>query len=140
MGDERKISIPEDVQFHPDVHLMVFRPRGILDDDHINRVVEFLDQEEELATTPFNRYSDLSKFDAVDLDFEFIFKISLYRRLVYGNRPPVRSAFFVTSPATSRIVRIHALMTDHSPLRVAMFHDIDAAAKWLEVSREVLDR
>lgn len=60
--------------------------------------------------------------------------------MVYGDRPPIKSAFYVTSPATARIVRIHALMTDHSPIQVAMFHEVDEAAKWLEISREILDR
>ena len=139
MADERKLTIPDDVQFHPDLHLMVFRNRGILDEERVNEVVAFIEQEEDLAERPFNRYSDLSKLDAVDLDFRFVFQISLYRRLVYGNRTPVKSAFYVTSPATTRVVRIHALMTDHSPLRVAMFHDIGDAAQWLEVPREVLE-
>ena len=140
MADERKIAIPESVQFHPDVHLMIFRHRGILDEESINQIVGFVEQEEIRADRPFNRFADLSQLDAVELDFSFIFRISLYRRLAYGNRAPVKSAFYVTSPATARIVRIHALMTDHSPLRVAMFHDVGEAAKWLEVPREFLER
>jgi hypothetical protein len=50
----------------------------------------------------------------------------------------VKPAFFVTDPEIARSVKLHALMTDHSPLKVAMFKERDAAAKWLGVPIEIL--
>ena len=76
---------------------------------------------------------------AFDLDFDFVFRISLHRRLVYANRPPVKSAFYVNSPAIARIVKLHALLTENSPLQVQMFKDFAGAAKWLGVSLETLE-
>ena len=58
----------------------------------------------------------------------------IYRRLTYAGRPPIKSAFLVTKPEVAHLVRIHAIMTDHSPLQVKMFEEREAAATWLGVS------
>jgi len=129
---------PPNVLFHRDRCLMVFRPRGILDENSIETIVEFIEKEEDRAEKPFNRFSDFSKLDAIDLDFQFLVRVCLHRRLAYAQHPPVKSAFYVTSEAAARIVKIHALMTDHSPLKVKMFWELDEAAKWLDVSEETL--
>lgn len=130
--------LPPDVIFHHDLRLLVFRPRGILTEKEVNRVVEFLEIEEDRAQMPFNRFTDNSKLDAIDLDFNFVFRISLHRRLVYSKRPLVKSAFYVNSPAVARIVKLHSILTDRSPLQVKMFKDFATAAKWLGVSVETL--
>jgi hypothetical protein len=134
-----KMRLPPDVIFHHDLRLLVFRPRGILTEKEVNRIVHFLEIEEDRAQHPFNRFTDNSKLDAVDLDFDFIFRISLHRRLVYAKKPSVKSAFYVNSPAVARIVKLHAILTDRSPLRVKMFKDFASAAKWLGVSAETLE-
>lgn len=118
---------------------MVFRPVGILDEKRVHRIVTFLEREEERAKEPFNRYSDLSRLDAVDLDFGFVFRIALHRRIFYEKRSPIKSAFYVTSPAAARVVKIHAMVTDLSPIKVQMFKHRAEAAKWLDVSLEALD-
>lgn len=134
-----KMKLPRWVSFHHDHRLMVFRPLGILDEPEVERTVAMLEQLEKEADRPFNRFSDLSKLDAINLGFEFIFRISLHRRLVYSKSPPVKSAFYVTSPATNRIVRAHAILTDRSPLQVKSFKDLVLAAKWLGVPIEDLE-
>ncbi len=53
--------------------------------------------------------------------------------------PRVKSAFYVTSDAVARLVKIHVLMTDHSPLECAMFETLEETAKWLGVSTETLE-
>ena len=135
----KKPRLPRWLAFHHDLHLMVSRPRGIIDEARIEEVVAALEQFENADHHPFNRYTDLSQIDAVDLHFKFIFHISLHRRLVYAKYPPVKSAFYVTSPATAHIVKMHAILTDHSPLRVKLFKEEEAAAKWLGVSVEELN-
>ena len=128
------------ILFQQDLHLMVYRPRGILGEKDVETIVAELEHLEDAADQPFYRYTDLSKIDAVDLRFEFIFRISLHRRRVYAKHPPTKSAFLVTSPATTRVARTHAILSDHSPLRVKLFKEIEPAAKWLGVSTEDLDR
>src|SRR5438270_5219081 len=117
---------------------MVWKPHGILDQALVNEIVEFVEAAEERANKPFNRFADLSALDAVDLNFKFVFYIALHRRLSYEPNPPVKSAFYVTSPATTHYAKLHAMLTDYSPLEVALFTDRLAAAKWLGVPGEAL--
>ena len=134
-----KMKLPPNVVFHHDLRLTVYRPRGIINEKEVKRIVEFLEREEDRAERPFNRFTDNSKLDVIDLDFHFVFRISLHRRLVYAKRPPVKSAFYVNSPAVAQVVKLHAIITEHSPLQVKMFKDFAAAAKWLGVSVETLE-
>jgi hypothetical protein len=107
-------------------------------DKRLDQVIELLEREENKAARPFNRFTDLSKLDAIDVDFRTAFRFSLHRRLFYKSRPAVKSAIYVTSEAAARIVKIHAMMTDCSPLKVKMFDELSSAAKWLGVSVEDL--
>ena len=64
--------------------------------------------------------------------------MSLLTRLSYVGREQIKSAFYVTHPEAAQLVKIHALMTDQSPLDVEMFEEREAAAKWLGVPVESL--
>jgi len=134
-----KMKLPPGFLFHHDLRLMVFRPRGILTEKWLDEVIELLEREEDEAKTPFNRFTDLSKLDAIDVDFKTVFRFSLHRRLSYAGRPPVKSAIYVTSEAAARIVKIHAVVTGHSPLNVELFDTLADAATWLDVSLETLE-
>ena len=102
-------------------------------------VVEFLEKAEDKAVAPFHRFTDLSKLDALDIDFKSMIRISLHRRLSYAQHPPVKSAFYVTSPAAARVVKVHVILTDHSPLKCKMFRELAAAARWLDVPKSTLE-
>src|SRR4051794_21013886 len=102
------------VSFDHDLHLMITRPRGILDEEKVEQAVAMLDELETTTERLFNRYSDLSKLDAIDITLPAIIRLSLHRRTVSANRPQVKSAFYVTSEATARVVKAHALLTDYS--------------------------
>ncbi len=128
------MKLPPNVFFRPDLRLMIFRPRGILNEKRVNTIVAFLEEVEERVGHPFDRFSDLSKLDAIDLEFRYLFRVSLHRRLSYAGRPPVKSAFYVPNKATAQIVKVHALVTDYSPLQVELFTGIAKAAEWLGVS------
>lgn len=80
----------------------------------------------------------MSLIDSVELNFKFIFHVALYRRLSYAGRPKVKSAFYVSTPAAAHYVKLHAVLTDHSALNVALFEEREAAAKWLGIPVEIL--
>ena len=132
------MKLPAQVLFRKDLFLMLWKPRGILDEAVVNEIVVFIETAEARAGKPFNRFADLSAPDAVDLNFKFVFHIALHRRLSYAPKPAVKSAFYVTSPATTHYIKLHAILTDYSPLDVALFTDRAAAAKWLGVPLEAL--
>jgi len=129
---------PAEVEFLEEAHLLVWRPRGILDEAAVNKVLVDLLRREAMAAKPFNRFCDLSAIESFHLTFRYIFHVALHRRLSYAGRGPIKSAFYVTHPEAAHLVKIHALMTDYSPLNVEMFEEREAAAKWLGVSVESL--
>ena len=126
------------VEFHEDLHLIVWRPRDVLDETAVNKVLLELLRREAMAAQSFNRFSDLSLVESFDLTFQYVLHVALHRRLSYVGQKPVKSAFYVTHPEAVRLVKIHALMTDYSPLNVKMFEEREAAAKWLGVPVESL--
>ena len=101
-------------------------------------MVEFIEAVEKRNREPLNRFVDLSALDAVYLNFKFVFHVALDRRLSAAPKPAVKSAFYVTSPATTHYAKLHAVLTYYSPLDVALFTNRDAAAKWLGVPLEAL--
>ena len=132
------MKLPAHVLFRKDLSLILWRPRGILDESKVNEMVAFTKTVEKRNRQPLNRFIDLSALNAVDLNFEFVFHVALGRRLSAAPKPAVKSAFYVTSPDTTHYAKLHAMITDHSPLHVALFTDREAAAKWLGVPLEAL--
>jgi hypothetical protein len=118
---------------------MVYRPRGVLSERRVNAIVAFLEKEEDEAEKPFDRFTDLSRVDALTLDVNAMIRISLYRRLAYGNNPPVKSAFYVTSNEAASLIKVHVLLTNHSSIKARMFETVEDCGKWLGVSPEILE-
>ena len=132
-------TLPPGILFHREQRLLVYRPRGTLNEHRINGIIAYLEKEEDAAESPFNRFTDLSQVDALDLDVNAMIRISLYRRLAYGNYPPIKSAFYVTTNVAAELVKVHVLLTNHSSIKARMFHDLNDSAHWLGVSRELLE-
>ena len=63
---------------------------------------------------------------------------SLHRRLSYAGRPPVKSAILATDAAMIHYGRLHAVLTQGSPINVRIFQDRAKAAQWLSVPVEQL--
>jgi len=129
------MELPPDVEYVEDANLFIWRPRGVLSEALVNQIVVFVGEQEETLDRSFN--PDLSALDAVDLNFDYVFHIALYRRLSYAG-DKVKSAFYVSSSDAAHYAKLHALLTDHSPLQVSIFTELEAAAKWLGVPVESL--
>jgi hypothetical protein len=126
-------ELPADVEYVEDASLIVWRPRGMLNEAEVNKVLVDLIRRETTAEKPFNRFADLSLVESFHLTFKYVFHVALHRRLSYVGRERIKSAFYVTNPEAVRVIKIHALLTDLSPLEVEMFETREAAAKWLGV-------
>ena len=131
------MELPVDVEFVENANLFIWRPHGVLSEALVNNIIGFVREQEETLGRSFNRFADLSALDAVDLNFNYVFHIALYRRLSYAGGK-VKSAFYVSSSNAEHYAKLHALLTDHSPLQVSIFSDREAAAKWLGVPSELL--
>jgi hypothetical protein len=129
---------PADVQFHEDVRLLVWRPRGVLNEAALKHIVMLIEDLEAKSGKPFNRFSDTLAADAIDLNFRYVFDFSLFRRLSYAGRPPVKSAILVSSLTLAHYSRLHEMLTRGSSIKVRIFEEREAAAKWLGVPVELL--
>jgi hypothetical protein len=132
------MKLPADVTFIEDVTLFIWRPRGVLDEAMVNTILTFVVDQESKLGRPFDRFTDMSALNAVDLTFKYVFHVALYRRLSRAGREVVKSAFLVTDPEIAHYIKLHAIMTNHSPLKVSMFEERDAAAQWLGVPIGIL--
>jgi hypothetical protein len=133
-----KMQLPPDVEFHEDVRLFIWRPCGVINQAAVNTIITALGELEFSLKEPFNRFADTVGADAVDLNFEYIIRVSLYRRLVYANRPPIKSAILATDSTLIHYGKVHALLTQGSPIKARVFQDRQEAARWLGAPLELL--
>jgi hypothetical protein len=108
-----------DIQFHEEVRLLVWRPRGVLSEAALEQIVTLIGDLEASSEIPFNRFTDTTAAEAIDLNFRHVFHVALFRRLSYAGRPPVKSAILVTSFTVSHYSKLHELLTRSSSIRFA---------------------
>ncbi len=132
------MKLPPDVEFYEDIRLIVWRPHGLVDKAAVNKIITVIGELETMSKEPFNRFSDTVRADAVDLNFEYIIHVSLYRRAFYGKRPAIKSAILATDATLIHYAKVHALLTQGSPINVCVFQDRKEAAQWLGVPIAIL--
>jgi hypothetical protein len=133
-----KLPLPPDFEFHEEVCLLIHRPRGVLNRAAINKIISLIGELEYTLKKPFNRFLDTVGAAAIDLNLEYIRRVSLYRRRVYGNRPAIKTAILATDSTMADYGRLHASLAQGSPINVRVFQDRKEAAQWLGVPVELL--
>ena len=132
------MSLPPDVEFREDIRLLVYTPRGSVNEAAINKVLSALEELEAELQEPFNRFTDTSAADEIELNFKYVIQFSLHRRLSYAGRPPVKSAILATDSTMVHYGKLHAVRTQGSPINVRIFKDRNEAAQWLDVPLQIL--
>jgi hypothetical protein len=136
-GSTAAMKLPADVQFDEKVRLFIWRPQGLINESTVNKIITTLGEMEARFFEPFNRFSDTSAAEAADLNFKYIFHISLFRRLSYRG-PPIKSAILATTETHLHYSKLHAILTQGSPIKVRIFQELAAAATWLAVPVDLL--
>jgi hypothetical protein len=132
------IKLPPDIEFHQDIRLLIYRPKGVINEAEINRVIGVIEGIEAASQQPFNRFSDTSETHEVELNFKYVIQASLHRRLAHRGRAPVKSAILATDSTIVHYARLLALLTEGSSIKVEVFQDRAKAAQWLGVPEELL--
>ena len=132
------MTLPPDIEFLEDIRLFIYKPRGSLNEASVTRAVKILTDLEAMLKEPFNRFSDTSAIDRVELNYQYVIQVSLYRVLTYADRPPVKSAILATEPTVGHYFQLHAIITEDSPINDRVFRAREDAAKWLGVAVERL--
>jgi hypothetical protein len=133
------MKLPPDVEFHDDIRLLIYRPRGVIDEAAVKKIVDVLEDLEAKLQKPFDRFSDTLAADDVELNFKYVIQVSLCRRLAYTGHPPVKSAILATDATMIHYARLHALLTQGSPIHVHVFKDRQETANWLGVPIDRLE-
>src|SRR3954470_3588501 len=128
------MNLPPDMQFHEDIGLLVYRPSGLLNEAAVNKIISVIGDLEARLKEPFDRFSDTLGQDEVELNFKYIIHDSLSRPLTYAGRPPIKSAILATHSTIIHYGKLHALLTQGSPINVRLFEDRREAAQWLNLS------
>ena len=132
------MELPPEIEFHEDIRLLVYRPRGLIDEGAINKIIRVVEDLEAATQEPFNRFSDTSEIHEVELNFRYVIQVSLHRRLSHKGRAPVKSAILATDSTVVHYARLLALLTQGSSIKVQVFQDRQEAAQWLGVPLELL--
>jgi hypothetical protein len=132
------MNLPPDIEFHEDFRLLIYRPKGLINEAEINRVIGVIEGVEAATQEPFNRFSDTLETHEVELNFRYVIHISLHRRLSHKGRAPVKSAILATDSTLVHYARLLALLTQGSSITVRVFQDRKEAAQWLGVPVELL--
>jgi len=132
------MTLSPDVKFHEDIRLLIYTPRGLLNEQSVNRILGIVEDLEAKEQQPFNRFFDTLGHDEVELNFRYIIQISLHRVLSYLDRPPVKSAILATDSTIVHYCQLHAIITEDSPINVRIFEKREDAAKWLGVPLQKL--
>jgi len=132
------MKLPPDIEFHEDIRLLIYRPKGLINEAEINRVIGIIEGIEAASQQPFNRFSDTSEIHEVELNFHYVIQASLHRRLSHKGRVPVKSAILATDSTIVHYARLLALLTEGSSIKVRVFGDRKEAADWLGVPVELL--
>ena len=127
-----------DIEFDEDIRLLIYRPHGVIDEAAVKKVVSVLEDLEAKLQQPFNRFLDGLAADEVELNFKYVIQVSLCRRLSYAGHPPVKSAILAADSTMIHYARLHALLTQGSPIKVRVFRDRAEAAEWLVLPLERL--
>jgi len=132
------MKLPPEIEFHEDLRLLVYRPQGVIDEPAVKKIVSVLEELEARLQKPFDRFSDTLQADEVELNFKYVIQVSLCRRLSYAGHPPVKSAILATDSTMIHYARLHAVLTQGSPINVRVFQDRKEGADWLGVPVERL--
>src|SRR5262244_1138398 len=133
------MKLPPNIEFHQDIRLLIYRPKGVINEAEINRVIGVIEGIEAGSSEPFNRFSDTSETHEVELNFRYVIQVSLHRRLTHKGRAPVKSAILATDSTLIHYARLLVLLTEGSSIKVRVFQDRNEAAQWLGVSPGLLE-
>ena len=133
-----KAKLPPEVEFHEDIHLLVYRPRGLIDEAAISNIIAVIERLEIEKWSPFNRYYDMSGATEVKLNLKYVTDASIHRRLSHRGRKSVKSAILAKDWDLVHYGHLLELLTQGSSIKVRIFQDRNEAAKWLGVSLERL--
>jgi hypothetical protein len=118
--------------FRPEVQLLLWRPQGLFDEELGDRMLEFLEREEQRTGPPFHRYADLTCITDIRLRFGHTYQVAERRKSGYQGEP-VKSAIFCDWIIGFGLARMYEALMEGAALQVKAFRKREEAAEYLGV-------
>jgi hypothetical protein len=92
------MKLPNDVECIDEADLVEWRPHGLLNQAQANKILIFVVEQERKFGRPFNRFTDMSALEAVELSFKWC---RLYHLPVGGSEGEIAGGFNFETSAVS---------------------------------------
>ncbi len=122
--------------FHPEAHLLTWFPKGVLNNERADEVLDFLESTESEGE-PFHRYTDMSGYTRIQIGLDHVVRLARRRRRAYQGLP-IKSAFYAVRLISVSIAKMYEELMEGSFINARTFRDRAAAADWLGVSESLL--
>jgi hypothetical protein len=128
---------PADLLHYPAHNLVAWQPQGVLDDELLDEIGEWLCDIEK-ASAPFKRFVDFSRLTSVAVRTRHVFKFARKRTKQFAGVTPVKSALFSEDWVGFGIALLYESLMKETPIDARAFRDRAKAAVWLGVPAEIL--
>ena len=122
---------------YPAHNLVVWQPQGVLDDDLLDEIGEWLCAIEK-ASAPFKRFVDFSRLTSVAVRTKHVFDFARKRANQVSGGTPVKSALFSEDWVGFGIALLYENLMKETSVAARAFRDRATAAIWLDVPVEIL--
>ena len=133
----RIIPGPADLRHYPAHNLVAWQPQGVLDDDLLDEIGEWLFHIEEVLVS-FNRFVDFSRLTSVAVRTHHVFEFARKRAEQFPGVTPVKSALFSDDWVSFGIALLYESLMKETSIDARAFRDRATAAVWLDVPAEIL--
>ena len=134
----RIIPGPADLRQYPAHNLVAWQPQGVLDDQLLDEIGEWLCHIEK-ASAPFKRFVDFSRLTSVAVRTRHVFEFARKRANQFAGVTQVKSALFSDDWIGFGIARMYESLMKGTPIDARAFRDRVTAAIWLDVPAEILN-
>ena len=133
----RIVPGPTHLRHYPAHNLVAWQPRGVLDDQLLEAIGEWLSHIEKVSA-PFNRFVDLSRLDVVAVRTSHVFEFARKRAEQFAGVTPVKSAVFSEHWIGFGIALLYENLMKETLIHAHAFRDRAKAAGFLGVPAEIL--
>jgi hypothetical protein len=133
----RIIPRPADLRQYPAHSLVAWQPQGVLDDQLLDEIGEWLCDIEK-ASAPLKRFVDFSRLTSVAVRTKHVFAFARKRAEQFAGVTPVKSALFSEDWVGFGIALLYENLMKGTPIDARAFRDRANAAAWLDVPAEIL--
>src|SRR4026209_312472 len=128
---------PADLLHYPAHNLVAWQPQGVLDDQLLDEIGEWLCHIEK-GSAPFKRFIDFRRLTSVAVRTKHVFAFARQRAEQFAGVSPVKSALFSEDWVGFGIAQLYESLMKETTIDARAFRDRANAAAWLDVPAEIL--